>query len=151
MKNSYNSFASKCMKGASIKNAMVTTIGRILQSEIAALCSDNVDSIMRLKTKGSVKDFNHIISTINKELQTKTPTPLSLLQWCFQKKLSSNTDVLIAAIVSIMCKHRNPSACILQRIISLISYSGHSSKQVEESVKMSSYSYYVYCLMQVFQ
>ena len=106
MKNSYNSFASQCMKGASIKNAMVATIGRILQSEIAALCSDDFDSIMRLKTKGSVKDFNHIISTINKDLQTKTPTLLSLLQWCFQKKLSSNTDVLIATIVSIMCKHR---------------------------------------------
>ena len=149
MKNSYNSFASKCMKGASIKNAMMTTIGRILQSEIAALCSDDFDSIMRLKTKGLVKDFNHI-STINKELQTKTPTLLSLLQWCFQKKLSSNTDVLIATIVSIMCKHRRPSACILQRIISLILYSGHSSKQVRESVKMSSYSYYV-CLLQVFQ
>ena len=43
------------MKGVSIKNAMVTTIGRILQSEIAALCSDDFDSIMRLKTKGSVK------------------------------------------------------------------------------------------------
>ena len=79
MKKNFNSFASKCMKGASIKNAMVTAIGRILQSEIAALCSDEFDSIMRLKTKGSVKDFNHIISTINKELQTKTPTLLSLL------------------------------------------------------------------------
>ena len=65
------------MKGASIKNAMVTAIGRILLSEIAALCSDDFDSIMRLKTKGSVKDFNHII---NKELQTNTPTLLSLLQ-----------------------------------------------------------------------
>ena len=147
MKKSYNSFASKCMKGASIRNAMVTTIGWILQSEIAALCSDDFDSIMRLKTKGSVKDFNHIISTINKELQTKMPTLLSLLQWCFQKKLSSNTDVLIATIVSIMCRLRRPSACILQRIISLILYSGHSSKQVRESVKMSSYSYYVYCLL----
>ena len=121
----------------------------ILQSEIAALCSDDFDSIMRLKTKGSVKDFNHIISTINKELQTKTPTLLSLLQWCFQKKLSSNTDVPIATIVSIMCKHGRSSACVLQRIISLILYSGHSSKQVRESVKMSSYSYYV-CLLQVF-
>ena len=50
------------------KIAMVTTICRILQSEITALCSDDFDSIVRLKTKGSVKDFNHIISTINKEL-----------------------------------------------------------------------------------
>ena len=72
------------MKGASIKYAMVTTIGRILQTEIEALCSDDFDSIMRLKLKGSVKDFNHIISTINKELQTKTPTLLYLLQWCSQ-------------------------------------------------------------------
>ena len=124
---------------------MVTTIGRILQSEISALCSDDFDSIMRLKTNGSVKDYNHIISTINKELQTKMPTLLSLLQWCFQKKLSSSTDVLIATIVSIMCKHRRPSACIFQRIISLILYSRHSSKQVRESVKVSSYK--LLCLL----
>lgn len=134
MKKSYNSFASQCMKGGSVRKFMVTAIGRILRNEIAMLCCDNFDSIMRVKTKDSVKDFDLIISTINKELQSKTPTLLSLLQWCFKKKKKSkfNIDVLIATIVSIMCKNRRPSACIIQKVISLILYSGHSSKQVRE-------------------
>ena len=57
----YNSFASKCTKRAAIKNAMVV-LGRILQNEVAAMCSDNFESILRLKIKDSVKDINHILS-----------------------------------------------------------------------------------------
>ena len=67
------------MKRAAIKNAIVVSMGRILQNEIAAICSDNFESILRLKTKDSVKDINHIISTIKKELNRKAPTLLSLL------------------------------------------------------------------------
>ena len=97
-------------------------MGQILQNEVAAMCSDNFESILRLKIKDSVKDINHIISTINKGLNSKAPTLLSLLQWCLKKKVSSNTDELIATIVSIMCKHRRPSSCIIQ---TLILYSGN--------------------------
>ena len=102
------------MKRAAIKNAIVVSMGRILQNEVAAICSDNFESILRLKTKDSVKD---IIRTIKKELNRKAPTLLSLLQWCLKKKVRSNRDELIATIVSIMCKHRRPSACIIQRVI----------------------------------
>ena len=122
------------MKRAAIKIAIVVSMGRILQNEVAAICSDNFESILRLKTKDSVKDINHIISTIKKELNRKAPTLLSLLQWC--KKVRSNSDELIATIVSIMCKHRRPSACIIQRVISLILYSGHSSKQVRDTINV---------------
>ena len=124
------------MKRAAIKNAIVVSMGRILQNEVAAICSDNFESILRLKTKDSVKDINHIISTIKKELNRKAPTLLSLLQWCLKKKVRSNSDELIATIVSIMCKHRRPSACIIQRVISLIQYSGHSSKQVRDTINV---------------
>ena len=96
VKKNYNSFASKCMKRAAIKNAMVVSMGRILQNQVAAMCSDNFESILRLKTKDSVKDINYIISTINKELNSKAPTLLSLLQWCLKKKVRSNIDELIA-------------------------------------------------------
>ena len=54
----YNSFASKCMKRAAIKNAMVVSMGRILRNEVAAMCSDNFESILSLKTKDSVKYIN---------------------------------------------------------------------------------------------
>ena len=59
------------MKRAAIKNAIVVSMGRILQNEVAAICSDNFESILRLKTKDSVKDINHIISTIKKSLIAK--------------------------------------------------------------------------------
>ena len=59
------------------------------------------------------------------EMESKAPTLLSLLT---RKPRKHTEDVIV--IASIFCKHRRPSACQLQRTISLILYAGHSSKQV---------------------
>lgn len=106
-------------------------MGQLLRSEIAAITSDNFKSITREKSRHSVKDFKHIKCSLLNEMERKAPTLLSLLKSCLKtKKPRSNTDAIIFVITSIMCKHRRPSACTFQRIISLILYVGHSSKQV---------------------
>ena len=65
------------------------------------------------------------------EMESKAPTLLSLLKQCLlTRKPRKHTEDVIVMIASIFCKHRRPSACQLQRTISLISYAGHSSKQV---------------------
>ena len=42
-----------------------------------------------------------------------------------------NHDAIIGVLVSIICRHRRPAASLLQRLISLILYSGHASKRVQ--------------------
>ena len=107
-------------------------MGRVLRSEVAAITSDDFSSITRNKSKESVKNFAHIVNTIISELKSKAPTLLSILQSCLKtrKRQQENSDAIVTVIASILCKHRRPSACIIQRIISLLLYSGHSSKQV---------------------
>lgn len=49
-------FATQCVKkNKATKTAIVKVMGRVLQSEVAVICSDNFQSI----TRDSVKDFHH--------------------------------------------------------------------------------------------
>lgn len=128
----YNSFARQCLKrNRATKLAIVRVMGEVLRKEIAGICSDDFNSITRLKSKHSLKDFKTVISSILDELKGKAPTLLSLFRSCMKtKRPRRNTEVVIAVLASVICKHRRPSSCIIQRIISLILYTGHSSKQV---------------------
>ena len=110
---------------------MVKVMGEVLHAEIAAICSDDFKSVMMVKSKSSVRSVDEVMKSIHTEMKAKTPMLLSLLNSCLRTRRSrSNTDTLLVVIVSIICKHRRPSACIIQRIVSLILYSGHSTKQV---------------------
>lgn len=106
-------------------------VGQMLQREVAALCSDKVKSVLAQKSKESVKNFRGVVSALLDEMKTRAPTLLSLLKWSMKtRKKRPKTDIVIAMVTSIICKHRKQSACQFQRIVSLILYTGHSSKQV---------------------
>lgn len=132
IRRSYRSFAVNCVRKNKVtKAAIVKIIGQELQSEIAAICSDDFNSITRQKSNRALQDFSHVKISMLKEMETRTPILLTLLKHCLQtRKPRKNTDAVIVMIVSLLCKHRRPSACQLQRIVSLILYAGHSSKQV---------------------
>lgn len=132
IRKNYTSFAIHCVKrNPGTKQAIVGIIGQVLCNEVAAICSDSFNSITRQKSIDTLKNFRNIITSIHDELRKKAPTLLSLLMSCLKTaKPRQNTAYVVAVIVSIICKHRRPSSCLIQRIISLILYAGHASKQV---------------------
>ncbi len=137
VRRSYTSFAIQCVKkNQATKQAVVNVVGQVLRSEIAAICSDNFNSIMRDKSVMSVQNFKNVATSLHSELRSKAPTLLYLLMSCLKTaKPRRNTEYIVVVVVSILCKHRRPSACLIQRIISLILYVGHASKQVSYSLK----------------
>jgi len=93
------------------------------------MCSDKFPSVLRNKSVEGLMalDFSAII----KELNSQAPTLLSLLKSCLKTKTPrSNEDVILVVIAGIIFKHRQPSCSLVQRVISLILYAGHSAKQV---------------------
>ena len=133
MRKNYNSFARQCLKKRATKATLVKVMGQ-LQREVAGISSDDFNSITQLKSKDSVRDFKTVIRSIVNEMMSKAPTLLSLFRSCLKtKKPKRNTEAMVAVLMSIVCKHRRPSSCIMQRIISLILYTGHSSKQVSST------------------
>ena len=132
IRSSLNSFAIQAVKrNASTRAIIVKVVGEMLHKEVACLCSDDLNSIMKQKDVNCYKKFDMIIEKINGEIELVAPILFSLLQSCLKtRRPRTNTRELVAVIVSILCKHRRPEVCLLQKIFSLILYVGHASKQV---------------------
>ena len=128
------------MKNKVTKAAIIRVVGRVLQSEIANVCSDDFNS----KSKHAIVNFKHTVKSINKEMKSTAPTLLLLLKACMKtKKPRANEDEILALIFSMICKHRRPSSCLFQRVISLALYGGHASKRV--SIIVISLYYVISC------
>ena len=121
--------ARHCLKDLRIRKHITKGVGLQLQREVASMCSDITDSILRNKTKQAMEGFNW--ENVLGEMKLRAPTLLSLLQSCTKtRKARRYTKCVIGLITAILCKHRRPSACLVQRLISVILYSGHASKRV---------------------
>ena len=65
------------------------------------------------------------------ELHANAPVLISILRAATKTRVCrSNTNAVVGTCTAILLKHRNPKMGLLQKIISLILYSGHASKQV---------------------
>lgn len=129
IRKNFPTFAKKCVQNTTTRKAMVKTMGRILNKEVARMCSNKFNSVLKSKTKESLEKFE--IDIVIKELACQAPTLLSLLKSCLKTKtLRSNSSLLMVMITGMICKHRSSSCSLLQRMTSLILYAGHSAKQV---------------------
>ena len=128
IRRNYRSFATTTLQNQAASKAMLKVLGRKLRGEVASLCSTRSPSVLSLKPKDGI---DGVINSLMSEMGTKAPTLLSLLRWTLKTRQDhGNTGVIIGMITSIMCKHRKASVCLFQRIVSLVLYTGHSSKQV---------------------
>ena len=103
---------------------IVKAMGTSLRHEIAKLCSDNACFI-----NSCLKEFSweHLLD----EAKMLAPTLIQLLYSCTKtRKLRTNQNAVIGALIGIMCKNRRPTSSLFQQLVSLILYSGHTSKRV---------------------
>ena len=131
IRRNFSSFATTAMKNGATRQAIIKMLGRRLQNLVASLCSIKSKSVFGKKSSDGMGNFIDTIKTVMEEMQLRAPTLLSLLKWALKtKRIRHNCNATIAVIVAIICKNRKSSICLFQRIISLILYTGHSSKQV---------------------
>ncbi len=97
---------------------MIKTVSCILSREVAGICSDKHHSVVRSKSIEVLSSFD--CKEIIDELCSHAPTLLS------------------AVISGIILKHRRPSCYLIQQVISLILYAGHSAKQVCNTIHVYS-------------
>lgn len=129
IRKNYQSFSNQCAQNACTRKAMIKTVSCILSREIAGICSDKHHSVVRSKSIEVLSSFD--CKEIIDELCSHAPTLLSLLRACLKTKAPrSNEDLILAVISGIILKHRRPSCSLIQQVISLILYAGHSAKQV---------------------
>ena len=122
--------AQHCWKDQIIKGYLLKLVGATLHGEIATMCSDRADSL--LKSQSVSEDLPAFQwGKLEAEMQVHAPTLTSLLHACFKTRVPrQNLQQMVCLCAALMCKHRRPTMCLLQKIISIILYNGHCSKQV---------------------
>ena len=129
-----SSIAAQCLCDLDCRKHVVAGIGRVLRSELATMCSKGFGSILRSSSAENLKSFSW--HQVVAEMQACTPTLLHLLQSCMRTKrgfYKYKQKTVIGFLVSIMCKYR---CQLFQKMLSLVLYAGHSSKQVATDYDM---------------
>ena len=126
--------ARHCLNDSGISKYIVKGISLSVQHEIASLCSDKVDSVLREKSVNAVEMFSWDV--VMEEMKTRAPTLLSLFKTCTHtKRPRNNHNAVIGIITAMLCKHRRPTASLLQRLVSVVLYAGHVDKSVRRRTK----------------
>lgn len=141
---SRKSIARQAVMDDGICQKVVRYLGPKISKEMKAMCSIKTNSILRSRDPLSLEQFQ--LQTIVNEMQHVAPKTLSLLRSCLaSRKPSKATNVkskgrtksrvfecdnVVAVCCAILLRGRSQRMNLLQRIVSLILYSGHSSKRV---------------------
>ena len=107
----------------------IAIIGSKISREVKSMASSKTDSTMMLKTKECLKSFEW--DKFLNEISGRAPILFKILMAATKtRSVRSNQLKVIGMCVAMILKHRNPNLNLLQKMISLILYSGHCSKQV---------------------
>lgn len=123
------SVISHCFQDPVLRDLIITKIGRMVQSEVATLCTDRCNSVLRSHSKEELVKFKW--RSVNMEMRDYAPTLLNLLHAATRTRRDRpNRDAVIAMCTAMICKLRRPEMSTAQKTLSLILYAGHASKQV---------------------
>lgn len=139
------------MKVAKIRHEVLKVLAADVQRELTRVTARNTKSLFRDSSLESVQSFSWDAAAT--ELETQAPLLTAVLRGivCVKRRVRvrklrrrkkqashrpSDTAVLCIC-AAIMLRHRNVHMNMLQRIVSLILYNGHASKQVCKRLMMA--------------
>ena len=128
-RGSRQAMAVGCFNELETRKYLLKHMGVILRNELKVMCSDNTSSILQSLDIAKLKEFSW--DKLLDELKSNTPVFLHILQECTRtRKPRPNQDAVVCVCAAILLKHRFAKMSLLQRVLSLILYAGHSGKQV---------------------
>ena len=136
MRRSHKTVATECLKNERSRNHVVNIFCSLIHKEVKSIASTRVKSTLLYQSKQSICDFDW--KKVEREMATHCPLLLRVLAAATKTRSERvNRTMTIIMCFAMIVKHQNPNVNLLQKIITLILYAGHCSKQV----CCSSYSY----------
>jgi hypothetical protein len=130
-RGSKKALAEECFKDPVIKKYMMAKLGKVFRSELGAMCSVKVSSILLKRSEDVYAEFSW--DMLYAELKANAATFLSILESCTQtRRPRRNRKATIGICAAILLKYRFSKMSLVQRILSLILYAAHSGKQVSK-------------------
>ena len=138
-RGSRHAIVSNCLEDPVMRKYIISRVGKIVQSEVATLCSDKSNSVLRRHSKEQLLKFKW--KDVNIEMREHAPILLSLLHAATRTQRSRpNQEAVIAMCSAMMCKLRRGEMSAAHKTLSLILYAGHASKQVNyPTVRIANY------------
>ena len=125
-RRSQKTIAVESMKDPYTRQVLMKLFGNQVHKEVRSMAAQ---SFLCSQSKDDLKEFKW--DRIHAELSQKAPVLLNILLHATKTRIPRpNTHIVVGTCVAILLKHRNPKMSLLQKIISLLLYAGHASKQV---------------------
>ena len=119
----------ECLKDPIMFNYVINNVSQILQSELRKMCSIEVNSVLKQHLQRNFQDFTW--NVLIKEAQVHAPVLLALMKACTKTKSPRPNKIgIIGFCIAILLKCRCDKMSLVQKILSIILYAGHSGKQV---------------------
>lgn len=132
-RGSKQTVAIECLGDPATKEQLLKQLGIVIRNELKAMCKVSRSSIL---CSGSAEDLkNFTWDTLLNEADETAPVLSAILKECTHtKRLRSNRHAVIGMCLSILLKYRFEKMSLVQKIMTLILYAGHSGKQVSINV-----------------
>lgn len=125
-RGSFKAIAMQCIKHPTIAKFVVKQLSTTIRREMGMMASGSILQSQNIK---NIKNFSWDL--ILEEMKVYAPMLLQLLTGLTTtKSLRLNQKATIGTCAAILMKHRNAKMSLVQKIISMILYAGHASKQV---------------------
>ena len=125
------SIANAAVSNNSLRPEIVQKLGQVIRNkEVVRICSDEHDSILRLKSKPALEHFSW--ETVWEELSQNAPMLMSLLLNLVpsSKRDSESVKPALCVCASVILKLNNQKMNLVQSAVSLVLKAGHATKQV---------------------
>lgn len=123
------SVANQIMLDSRYCQSVLTRIGCVIGKEVASLCSDNLSSVLRKTEKENLMTFKW--DELFQEATQYAPCLVKILVVAFKVMNKKKSYIQpISLIISLLCTFRRRTMNMVQKIISVILFAGHCSKQV---------------------
>ena len=104
-------------------------MGKVVRAEVKTLSATSTNSILQQLDLTILKSFSW--RTLLTELAQHTPVLKGVLESTgVPGQNRSNFDAVVCLCVTLLARNRNPRMNLIAKMLSLILYAGHSSKQV---------------------
>ena len=128
-RKSRQAVARECLKEPATRAYVVKQIGIVVRNELKAMCSDCTSSLLRSQNLTDLHGFSW--DKLIAELSAKAPVFLDILRAAtFTRRPRKNQNSIIGLCAAVLLKHRFAKMSLVQKLISLILYAGHSGKKV---------------------
>lgn len=121
------SIARDCMKDPVLRKHVVKKMGILLRKELRQLCASKV-----LQGNPHSRLAMFTWDVLLADMEQHAPTLLEMLKVCTKKRgCQEGSKAVIGICTAILCKHRQRTMSLVQKILSLVLYAGHCSKKVQ--------------------